>query len=107
MVFLCMYCNSRLPIALSVIDYEEHGSGPHAKGFFICPDCKNKFMIKIEDLGKVGQVWTLISHREQHDVWSCMMSAINVAIKNMIMIRLLTLVAIKHIVDVWVLRQLY
>jgi len=56
MVFLCMYCNSRLPIALSVIDYEEHGSGPHAKGFFICPDCKNKFMIKIEDLGKVGQI---------------------------------------------------
>ena len=54
MIFLCMYCNNRSPIALSVIEYEEHGSGPHATGFFICPDCKNKFMIKIEDLGKVG-----------------------------------------------------
>ena len=56
MVFLCMYCDNRYPISLSLIEDASQGSGPHVRGFFICPDCKNKFMINIEDLGKVGQV---------------------------------------------------
>ncbi len=56
MNFLCMYCPSGSPVALAVLDYQSHGSGPHATGVFICPDCKNKFMIKIEDVGKVGHV---------------------------------------------------
>jgi hypothetical protein len=53
MVFLCMYCNNPNPISLSVIDFEYHISGPFAVAFFICPDCQNKFMVRIEDLGKV------------------------------------------------------
>jgi len=53
MVFLCIYCKNPKPIALSVLEFEYHGSGPHATAFFICPDCQNKFMIRIEDLGKV------------------------------------------------------
>lgn len=53
--FSCMYCDSK-DIPLSVVDYQSHGSGPHALGFFICPDCKNKFMVKIEDLGKVKKL---------------------------------------------------
>ena len=54
MVFFCMYCDTRTPIALSVADYYEEGSGPQAIGFFLCPDCSNKYMVKIEDLGKVA-----------------------------------------------------
>jgi hypothetical protein len=53
MVFSCMYCDTHEPQALSVVDYQSQGSGPHATGFFICPNCRNKFMVKIEDLGKV------------------------------------------------------
>jgi len=56
MVFLCMYCDAVNPVALSVVDYQSQGSGPHATGFFICPNCRNKFLVKIEDLGKVGLV---------------------------------------------------
>jgi uncharacterized Zn-finger protein len=56
MVFLCMYCDNRYPISLSLIEDASQGSRLHVRGFFICPDCKNKFMINIEDLGKVGQV---------------------------------------------------
>ena len=53
MVFSCMYCDIHEPQALSVVDYQSQGSGPHATGFFICSNCRNKFMIKIEDLGKI------------------------------------------------------
>jgi hypothetical protein len=37
----------------SVVDFENHDTGAHAMAFFICPDCRNKFTVKIEDLGKV------------------------------------------------------
>jgi hypothetical protein len=55
MVFTCMYCDTGNPLALSAVDYQSRGLGPYAIGFFICPDCQNKYMVKIEDLGKVGQ----------------------------------------------------
>ena len=53
MTFLCIHCTGPNPIALSVVDFEYHASGPYVTAFFICPDCKNKFTLKIEDLGKV------------------------------------------------------
>jgi hypothetical protein len=53
MVFLCIYCNNQNRIIASVIDFENHDSGTHAVAFFICPDCQNKFVVKIQDLGKV------------------------------------------------------
>jgi 5-methylcytosine-specific restriction endonuclease McrA len=53
MVFLCMYCDSPNPIAVSVVDYEHQASRSYATAFFICPDCQNKFVVKIQDLGKV------------------------------------------------------
>jgi hypothetical protein len=34
-------------------DFEYHISGAYATAFFICPDCHNKFFVKIQDLGKV------------------------------------------------------
>ena len=37
----------------SVIDFEEYDTGSYATTFFICPDCRNKFVVKIQDLGKV------------------------------------------------------
>ena len=53
MVFLCINCNNQDRITASVIDFENHDSGTHAIAFFICPDCRNKFAVKIHDLGKV------------------------------------------------------
>jgi len=53
LVFLCIYCNSQNRITASVIDFENHDSRTHTIAFFICPDCRNKFAVKIEDLGKV------------------------------------------------------
>ena len=53
MVFLCINCNNQDRITASVIDFENHDRGTHAIAFFICPDCRNKFAIKIQDLGKV------------------------------------------------------
>ena len=52
MLFQCLNCNDADPIIATMMDY----SGPLATGFFICPDCKNKFVVKIEDVGKVGCV---------------------------------------------------
>jgi hypothetical protein len=52
MLFLCLYCNSKNPIAATIIGQ----SGPIATAFFICSDCKNKFVVKIEDVGKVRHV---------------------------------------------------
>jgi transcription elongation factor Elf1 len=54
MLFLCMYCNSSNPITVSVVDYEHQADKSHATAFFICPDCRNKFVLKIQDLGKAG-----------------------------------------------------
>ena len=54
MVFLCIYCNNQNPMSASVIDFEQYGtSNSFATVFFICPDCQNKFTVKIQDLGKV------------------------------------------------------
>lgn len=54
MVFLCMYWDSLNPIMLSVVNFEYHSSGPYATTIFICPDCHKKFIVKIQDVGKVG-----------------------------------------------------
>jgi hypothetical protein len=40
-------------MSASVIDFEYHATGAYATAFFICPDCRNKFVVEIEDLGKV------------------------------------------------------
>ena len=53
MAFLCMYCESQTPMTASVIEFEYHTTGAYATAFFICPDCENKFVVKIQDLGKV------------------------------------------------------
>jgi hypothetical protein len=37
----------------SVIDFGYNAPGAYATAFFICPDCQNKFVLKIQDLGKV------------------------------------------------------
>jgi len=49
-----MYCNSSNPITVSVVDYQYQAAKSHATAFFICPDCRNKFVLKIQDLGKAG-----------------------------------------------------
>ena len=54
MTFSCIYCDEAKPVGLTAMDYQPKGSGPHVIGFFICPDCQNKYMVKIEDLGRVG-----------------------------------------------------
>ena len=53
LIFLCIYCNSDSPMTASVIDFVNDNSGTRGIAFFICPDCRNKFAVKIEDLGKV------------------------------------------------------
>jgi hypothetical protein len=53
MVFLCIYCSSENRMTASVIDFENHDTGAHAIAFFICPDCRNKFAVKIHDLDKI------------------------------------------------------
>jgi hypothetical protein len=37
----------------AVIEFEYHAIGAYATAFFICDDCQNKFVVKIQDLGKV------------------------------------------------------
>ena len=51
--FLCLYCPNQIPITTTVINFEYYPAGSHATAFFICPDCRNKFVINIQDLGKV------------------------------------------------------
>ena len=53
MVFLCMYCNNETPMTATIIDFENYSTGAYATAFFICPDCRNKFVVKIQDIGKV------------------------------------------------------
>ena len=53
MTFLCIHCTSQNPIALSIVDFEYHASGPYVTAFFICPDCQKKFALRIEDLGQI------------------------------------------------------
>ena len=54
MIFLCMYCNTSNPITFSVVDFVDQASRSFATAFFICPECRNKFIVKIEDLGRTG-----------------------------------------------------
>jgi hypothetical protein len=54
MTILCMYCDYPNPISLSAIEYEAKIGGSHASAFLIRPECRNKFMIKIQDLGRVS-----------------------------------------------------
>lgn len=51
MIIRCMYCDYPNPISLSAIEYETKATGSHASAFLICPECRNKFMMKIQDLG--------------------------------------------------------
>jgi uncharacterized protein YlaI len=53
LVFICIYCNSQNRITASVIDFVNDDSGTHGIAFFICPDCRNKFAVKTQDLGKI------------------------------------------------------
>ena len=53
MVLLCIYCNNQNPMTPSVVDLDYRASGPFATAFCICPDCRNKFVVNIQDLGKV------------------------------------------------------
>jgi len=48
-----MYCNNETPMTATIIDFENYSTGAYATAFFICPDCRNKFVVKIQDLGKV------------------------------------------------------
>lgn len=54
MVFLCMYCDNENPLTLTVVDFDSQATGREATGYFICPDCNNKFIIKIQDAGKAN-----------------------------------------------------
>lgn len=54
MLVRCMYCDYPNPIQLSAIEYETITSGAQASAFLICPECRNKFMIKFKDLGRVS-----------------------------------------------------
>ena len=54
MVILCMYCDTQTPMIASVIDFENNTTGAYARTFFICPDSRKKFVVKIEDLGRAG-----------------------------------------------------
>lgn len=56
MVFLCMYCDTQTPMIASVIDFENNDSAAYARTFFICPDCRKKFIVKIEELGRTGLI---------------------------------------------------
>jgi hypothetical protein len=49
-----MYCNNETPMTASVIDCEYYATGAYATAFFICPDHQNKFIVKIQELGKLG-----------------------------------------------------
>jgi len=53
MIFLCLYCDYKNPITLTVVNFENNTYGREATAFYICPDCKNKFIVKIQDVGKV------------------------------------------------------
>ena len=53
MVILFMYCDNETPMAASIIDFEYYATGVYATAFFICPDCRDKFVVKIQDLGTV------------------------------------------------------
>ena len=49
MIVRCMYCDYPNPSQFSAIEYETIASGSHASAFLICPECRNKFMLRIKD----------------------------------------------------------
>jgi hypothetical protein len=51
--FYCVHCFSKSSSTLSILEFEFNEPEPYATGFFICPDCSSKFLVKIQDLGRV------------------------------------------------------
>jgi hypothetical protein len=49
-----MYCDNKNPITLTVVDFEDQASERDVTGYFICPDCNNKFIVKIQGIGKAN-----------------------------------------------------
>lgn len=49
MFFLCTHCDNSTPLNMSDIGIGEAG----VTTFGICPNCGNKFVVKIQDYGKV------------------------------------------------------
>ena len=99
MSILCIYCNNPNPISLSAIEYQSGVSESYASAFLICPECRNKFMIKILDLGKVTRwkhswvrcqrafVRSVIKFSEPYILWHYMTSVFGVATEDKIMRR--------------------
>ena len=56
MSFLCIYCKDQNPMAASLIDFEYNATGSSATAFFICPECRNKFTVRIQDVGKLSNI---------------------------------------------------
>lgn len=53
MCFLCISCDSKIPLTPSITDYDDRDTGAHVLAFLICRGCKNKFLVKIQDQGKI------------------------------------------------------
>jgi hypothetical protein len=55
MFFLCIYCDNPSPLTLSLIEVKKDKgqSKPYVMAIFICPTCKNKILVKIQDQGKL------------------------------------------------------
>jgi hypothetical protein len=99
MSILCIFCNNPNRLSLSVIEYQSDVSESYASAFLICPECRNKFMIKIVDLGKVrgwkhswircphAFVRIVIKFSEPYILWCYMMSVFGVATEDKIMVR--------------------
>lgn len=49
MFFLCMHCDNPTPLNMSDIGIEKE----NIMAFGICPNCSKKFLVKIEDYGRV------------------------------------------------------
>ena len=54
MFFMCVYCDSPTPLALIEIEHKNEKGRTYFTAFAICPHCRNKFSVKIEDHGKVS-----------------------------------------------------
>jgi len=46
-------CNNETLMTAPVIDFVYYTTGTYATSFSICPDCQNKFIVKIQDVGKL------------------------------------------------------
>ena len=54
MLILCLYCNTKTPLVATNIESSITYSDSHYTAFFICPNCSNKFLVKIQDVGRVA-----------------------------------------------------